>query len=87
MMWQMRWLNRSITTINTTLQLLDIYRCIIFFAKIKNKREREREGEVYIFITKQIHLNLYYMFLKKNIYYIVLYQIKLSIQNQIIHNS
>ena len=26
MTWRMKWLNRSITTINATLQLLDIYR-------------------------------------------------------------
>ena len=27
--WQMRWLNRSATKINDTLQLLDIYRYIL----------------------------------------------------------
>ena len=26
MTWRMRWLNRSVATINATLQLLDIYR-------------------------------------------------------------
>ena len=38
MMWQIRWLNRSIATIIATLHLIYIY--------IEREREREREREI-----------------------------------------
>ena len=33
MTWKMKWLNRSVATINATLQLLDIYRFIYLTSK------------------------------------------------------
>ena len=41
MMWLLIWLNRSVATINATLQLLDIY----IYIYIERERERERERD------------------------------------------
>ena len=45
MTWKMKWLNRSVATINATLQLLDIYRYVVYEPSQARANRKENHEE------------------------------------------